>query len=761
MRDVKVKDMVILLLAVSLIFCGCQKKDATSKDQMENSKSWTETVEYEFLEDVDLAWKDNTLDDWQAVINQPIKEVKAEGEQYGGDLRYIACEGGAVRFKNHLVSSYLDCWSGVSGVNLSGEEFSIKPVVDAQRTGTQIDLLGAKSGNESYVACKCELDENNRVKGLWLYHLDKSFETVQSMYADISLSEFPKDVYGDGEGNFHVISHDSEAGSYRYFILSPDGEVIFEAFGGFSKGFREFGGGRVAACEEITENYRCVGQRLLEADFEKGTLSVIGRFDLTTLYQEMNASVTEQGFVTPVSEKEMLWCGKGGIYLCNAEGGDARMAYCFANHGIAPEEIRGAYAKEDGTFLILYKDSDGMNFLLLKPTLEKTEIKTITFAVDSHHKDAYVSAAAYFNKKYPAYNVMIKDDYDETSLLTQLGAGEGPVLVDTTLTGFEELEKLWQPMDGFLEKTGLADELYEEALNFGKIEGRTYGIVTNFCIETLVTMDGNLQGWDYHTFLDAVESFDGAAYAYGSDAADGRYVFFHKFLRNGLDDNAYFELEDGNLNFDVSGFERMLRLSGKARISVPAEDGEAIRSGKALCELYYVTGVQGLVRLRMRRESGEIVNGFPTMNGARHVLQAQNPIAVRVTATEEERQMAYTFLKILLSHDFAETMDHGATSTWFSVRKDALKDEFDRYDRQVAAFQAEGRADYLPELNREKEEKLFVELLRDGTVRKSFPSGLENVFIEEFQDYLNGTINGETLYEQLRNRTWLFLEEQK
>ena len=129
----------------------------------------------------------------------------------------------------------------------------------------------------------------------------------------------------------------------------------------------------------------------------------------------------------------------------------------------------------DGTIEILYQDVGGRNYVVLKPTENKEELKSITIAVSPYNKNAYLSAAAYFVQKYPQYNVIVKDDYDETSLLTQLGAGEGPVLIDTELTGFENLEKLWQPLDGFLEASGLAKEVIPEALELGKIGGVTYG----------------------------------------------------------------------------------------------------------------------------------------------------------------------------------------------------------------------------------------------------------------------------------------------
>ena len=75
--------------------------------------------------------------------------------------------------------------------------------------------------------------------------------------------------------------------------------------------------------------------------------------------------------------------------------------------------------------------------MLLNQTTEREAINAITFAVSPSHENKFSAAAAYFNKNFPAYNVSIRTDWDETNLLTQLGAGSGPVIVDTALTGFE------------------------------------------------------------------------------------------------------------------------------------------------------------------------------------------------------------------------------------------------------------------------------------------------------------------------------------
>lgn len=353
-------------------------------------------------------------------------------------------------------------------------------------------------------------------------------------------------IMGDGRGNVHLTYVDVPPNDYKYVILSSEGETLFETTGNFREEFRAFGNGRVAVCE-ITMDGGTMTGRPVEADEKNGTLAEIGVLSAANIYGETDKRETRSYSVTPVNEDELAWCGSEGLYFCNAKGENVRMAYKWSNHGITLQGVAGMYAKENGEVAIVYRDDEGMKYLLLKPTVEKREITSITFAVASFHKEAFVSAAANFNKKYPTYNIEVRDDYDETSLLTQLGAGSGPVLVDTALTGFEELEKLWQPLNGFMEEAGLVDEVIPKALDFGKIGDDTYGIVTNFFIRALVVTDSAPADWNYEGFLDSVEKFDGATFtAEWFDAPADQRLYFFGILSNGLNDNAYFDLEKGS-----------------------------------------------------------------------------------------------------------------------------------------------------------------------------------------------------------------------
>ena len=265
--------------------------------------------------------------------------------------------------------------------------------------------------------------------------------------------------------------------------------------------------------------------------------------------------------------------------------------------------------------------------------------------------------------------------------MTQLGAGNGPVLIDTELTGFDNLQNLWQPLDGFLEQSGLTEELYPEALEFGKINGVTYGIVKDFRIETLLVPKSGPEDLDYEGFLKALENFKGAALTdWAMEAsADMRERYFDVF-KNSMDDSYYFDLETGSVVFGTPEFERALKLSEKARKCPPADDGKALQNGSALCEHMDILAFSQVIQLRRRlQENGERAIGYPMSEGARHRLIARNPVAMRSTATEEEKLIGYTFLRFMLSEEALKTPENG----YLSVRKDVLEYQFHQYEKSM------------------------------------------------------------------------------
>ena len=74
-----------LLLVVTLFLCGCNAGNKLADGQTKTESSVTEETYFDFLDETNLAWEDNALDDLRAVINLPLPQGKAtDGEQSVG-----------------------------------------------------------------------------------------------------------------------------------------------------------------------------------------------------------------------------------------------------------------------------------------------------------------------------------------------------------------------------------------------------------------------------------------------------------------------------------------------------------------------------------------------------------------------------------------------------------------------------------------------------------------------------------------------------
>lgn len=785
------------LLGLGLL-AGCAGKNEQDQENAEGKGGRQkggsvsiEDIDFSFLAEEEGVWKDNSLDDWQAVINQKVEPILLEGEDEFSFGNRIG-EGGFLFFSNHVVyandgteSQYQ--WSGVNGIRATGEEFSLKLELDPDlESGPTSDLMeangytfGVISGEKGYVAVKSLL-QDGKICGHRFYGLDEDLhELWRKELEDESFSIVS--VMGDEKGNIHLLLR--EDALLRYVIYSPEWERIFDQREKLDAGFYSMENGGVIVrrmgLQEHTIDYI-----FYQADLETGELRKLTTFNSAKFQTKAEMFPLD---VTMRNAEEVVWCGSEGVYFTNERTGEESLVYKWGNHGISPNQVLTMAVLKEGWIGILYNDVEGMNYLLLKPTEERTETKTFTIAVSPKNKGVFSGAVAYFSKRHPEYKILLKADYDETSLLTQLGAGDGPIIVDTALTGFEELESLWQPLDGFLEKSGVAEELIPEVAGFGKIGDRTYGIVTSFYVRTLLVKDQSVADWDYEGFLDYLEKQKGDGVfsdSYVGGAPDFQRIFFDCF-QNGLSDNYYVNLEDGELIFGTEKFDRILRLSKKAKNGHHATMGVPLREGKVACEIVELWNVNGVNQLRERiEETGEKVIGFPTKDGARHMLVAGDPVAVRSTCTEEEKRVAYTFLRDMLTKEAlsspnAPVNDGSINRDTFKIRKDVLEDKFEEFDRRQVNSRAQeltnGKipelwADYLKiqqeaeEIQKsegQKDREFYWKLIQNGTVKKDFPAALKKVFEEELTEYERGVIDDRMVSEHLQNRFRLYLEEAK
>lgn len=434
------------------------------------------------------------------------------------------------------------------------------------------------------------------------------------------------------------------------------------------------------------------------------------------------------------------------------------MLYRWINHGVIAHRVSALQTDPEGRIQVIYSDSEYDNYLCLEPTTEVVPVCEIAMGVNSYNVDAYQWVVAEFNKRYPACHIeLVEYTYeDRTALLTQLTAGKGPVLLEPSLVGFEEQEKLWEPLDTVMEQLGITQELLSNAMEMGKINETMYGVVRDFALETVVA-GPDLRDWNYDTFFQCVQDRPELESIYNDGY--GSYNLF-TLLIHGLDDN-YFIIPDeetGAMRFGSARFRQILELEEMYEGSEEGvEPGKSMLEGKTLCNVLSIMEPEDVAEYRLIY--GEDVNyiGYPARDGGTHYMYAPNKLSIRRSAAKEEKEAAVAFLALYLSY---EGQSHAAKDINFmlSVRRDVLEEQFvsagSQMNMPVSSVEIIG-----DKMDIGKDSATLLDLIDKAKPDDTFPRELWNIIYEEREQYSSGSITKDMLIDHLENRIGLYLEE--
>lgn len=759
MRRVISYILVTAILVLQLGGCGANTeelqggsssdglKEATGPESTDKSDGLGEPANLEgalnALAISELAGKDNSLDAYSAVVNVPLRVEQPAAALEGGGSALFLGKSRAFSFKKHLFDNWEECWDELAFVTAEGEKGTARFDIENQMWG-----VGPVFGTDHYVVFNwvsqedgdsyryylVERDENNEV----LREFPLNFLNESDHYEAIMQSSF---FAADNSGTVHLIRYIGT--EWHYLLVSTEGEVLAEYVpeSGFFRGFVPLYDGRIAIEVQDSKTFK---MQLYYMDLEKG--------------KAVPLAVPKQQVYcyTLLDENTLLYADQNGVYRSSLSGDDPELLYRWYNHGILLSDVSDIQANEEGRISLIYQGSGDDNYLCLEPTTEEVEIRQITLAVAPFNESFYKTAVALFNRQYPTCHIEVKSDYDKTALLTELIAGKGPVLVDTFLTGFEEQEKLWEPLDTVMEQLGVTEELLASAMELGKINGTLYGIVKDFRLETLLTGDPDLKDWDYDAFLQCIEDRPELEGIFNKYNGNYGIYFIMYYLSHGLEDSYLLDAEAGTTNFDSDGFRRALELANKycvrdERVSA----GSSVLEGKVLCHMLDIGRPEQLAHYRIFYGEDANYIGYPTKDGAAHFITSDSPLAIRRTATKEEKEIACAFLQLCLSYECQSKAPKN-----LSVRKDVLEEEIAAMNERTMPFDSDlGQIELGDDLNIEKDRKTLYDLIDKAKPERSFPSELSSVLYEELELYFDGLITEDMLIQHLESRVGLYLDE--
>lgn len=750
----------ILVSALAVQLCGCGEPNVETTEnsgtaEAESSGTSLESGPSEediFLSLADVPWKDNSLDAYSAVLNMPLQYTESEDAINGGVCVYFLRSTGASVFKKHLFPEADDCWDEIKTVSDQGEETSFR-LAFWEGMLNQAWVAGGIAGNGHYIMMTLEQDDDQSLLYRF-FETDEDMQILNSFYVDCldkSDYEFPLQLQVDALGNLHMITDKYSDSTYHYYIVASDGTFLTEASPreGFPPGqipdlFLLYDG-RVGM--QSGEQMKC-------ADVETGKTEVLA-----------NIKSSYRG-CTLWDEKTLLYADGTGLYRSGLSGENPELLYTWSNHGVSASEIAAMQVTESGDISLIYMDYKGANYLKLTPTTEEVEIQEITFAVSATSNQKYQAVVAAFNKKYPAYRIKMQTgSINDSSLLTALIAGKGPVLIDTFLVGFENNVEWWEPLEDVFGQADLDEELIPQVVDCGRINGTLYGVVTDFFLNTVVTFAEEPDEWDYDTFLSCFDEEDPSMKSvYNAISGSDGYSFLVTFFLHDLREKYLYDAEACTTRFDSEEFRKMLRLARYFTEDERQGSSEDLRQGTSPCAVAVIAEPEDLACLRIWGGDKIRFIGYPSGEGSRHYIAGGSPITIRANATAEEKRLARSFLQFLLSYEAqTEAVSAPLNDNYnMSVRRDVLDEQINSMDEYsftcllgFPQFHLEDQVD------NELDGATLYGLLEKAEPKQYMPRELLNIFVGELDDYLSGNLTEDMLIEHLENRVGLFLSEQK
>ena len=738
MRKVSLTWIGVMILFL-LTFGGCMGKEKKEND--DGLKSSVDGHEGLFFAE-DLKWKDNSLDVYSAAFIMPMKKTEPENS-VGGINQYVLGKEGACILSKHYFEELSDNWDELKTFADNGTETSHR--LNFWEGNNQAWVVGSIYDSDHYLMMNVEPGDDERLLYVF-FETDESVNIVNSFYLsglDEKKYEIPSQMMVDKSGNVHVVVTDVSDHLARYYVASPSDGKLMEAYKEDSQGIYPklfyLKDGRVGLCS---------GSKLMTVN-GSGTMDV-----LATAKGDFLKCIL-------LDENTLLYADGTGLYERNLIGGEPELLYLWENHGLRIHKVIELQCMGNQEIRMLYETQEGVEYIKLKPTTEQVSVTEIEFAVSSSAKTKYEGIVANFNKKYPACHVKLEEyAFSDNRLLTKLMAGEGPQLLDTFLTGFEDHADWWEPLDDFYSNLGLDQKLIPQTMEYAKIDGKYYGVVPDFFLQTMISFDESLEGWDYETFLDYLCGNASKAIFNPVNGSDG-YSFATLFLHD-LSQTFLYNADTGTTNFDGEAFQKILNLADRYEKAENQGDAEDFRAGNSPCAVVSICEPADLALLRIWGENQLHYVGYPAQTGSVTYLMGAEPLCVRANADVEEKRLALTFLNFLLSYDTQRNavITEKALNFNMSARKDVLEEEIKEMNGDSMPFiNGFPQIPLGDKVDVATDSHTLSKLLENAVPKRYAPKELSKIWMEEVGGYLEGSITRKALTEHLTNRVKLYLKE--
>lgn len=762
------KKMGIALLII-LCFTGCGMKQSGEVAQVIEEPELKSQVEELFFaaEDTDISiMLDNTQDLYQYTHRIPL-DIKGDDHEYACPSHNFLSETTVSGYQTFVNIETNETRTIIYRADVGKSE--ALDVVESTHVPevNQYFYYGPIWNSTHYLALSWLVEEEQYSYSF--YELDENLSVVSEYpmpWLNGSAQYFFDTILMDSQGNIHLIMEDlvpyegggmmTVSDSKRYVISSKEGKVLAELADSSLYELSFLYDDKVA--------YLCLNYA---AEQQSGEMEIttIGILDVddgeNTILAEIPNLAPDDGVdffsqMTMGSENTVYYADKKGLYSRNIDTKEDTQIYLWRNHGLNVSYIYRMDMSDTGINLIV-EDADQLVYLRLVPVEEKQQMVSIDFVCTAQNEEKYSALVSKFHNHFPNYHINLIADADPMALNVSLTSGEGPTLIDTELTGFEDLIHLWQPLDDYMDQIVNMNDIYEQVLECGKVDGTLYGIVDNFYIDTIVSLDSEISDWNYDEFLMYIELHKEveAPINYSSEAD-----FLLALFEQGLADNYFICQDEKGYFLQKDNLNAVLDL---VDIYFPQRNtlywGDSLVEGNTFGNAVTLTKPESFTMHRM--VFGEKMNyvGYPHTQGSGTYISGDAPLCIRKGASEEEKVLSLVFMKYLLSSECQQDIcnNHGYG---LSIRKDVSRNQFYDMSPETLTYipgweQCEIGDAYDPDTDYQ----MFLQLLSNATIKQYYPAKLYDIFHEEIEAYEAGRINRETMIARLESRMDIYFSE--
>lgn len=666
----------------------------------------------------------------------------------GGNENIFLGKEGAYNFKKHLydISRYTESYDEILSCNSLGVVESIK--FDFEH---QIYQAGYAYDTDGYIGFSFE-----EVNGRYEYELTKHDFTgneVTKIKLDFLTSDQIRTGYSiasDVDGYWHVASTRRRDDIESYYVLAPNGDIIFstEFDDSYVTRFILLPDGHIAC------DIRRPGDNNAPSDRRIGMFRVSDNefLDILQVPSELASNA-----VNIFNNNKLVYATCDGVFVADFSLSNKTCIYSWDSNAI---DFENAYAicMKDEELLILYETTNETVFQKLISTAEDVETIEITFAVADTDKRKYSEVVNNFNKNHPNCKIRLQDGYESSSLTTQLISGDGPVIVDTKITGFSDKRNLWLTLGSMYEEAGLDKEMSPAAIRLGSVDGEIYAVVTDCFIETAVTCRDDIS-FDYEGFINSVEDKTDIRSVAGTDF--DKYSLAVFFFDHGIDNSYYVDKDENGYKVNENNILRVIDFVEKFSEDIDDSPEKGVKSGEDVCNGLYITKPEELLIYEMAYGDDAEFVGYPGKNGATNLLYSRSALAIRKSADDSEKDVAITFLKYLMSEEVQRKMSQ-SIGYGMSSRLDVLERQIDSIDKgQTVSLAVYGDVEIKDEVDNEHLKDIILSLSWESEPCSFAMDDYKNILSEEFDAYFSGAIAKEKVANNISNRLRIYIGERE